>query len=105
MSANAKVLSAVSAKDIPFEKVKIVSFTFSADSREETAMKQYQLLLKPQILQVHIDFPTKKGMAVCLIDFDLEAALKDAGVSGKKTSEEIVTYKEYQRRNTMGARN
>jgi len=66
-------------------------------TREEAAFLQYQLLVKPEILQCHIDFETKTGSIV----FDSEKTsasqiLKELPkpVKGKLEKEQTVQYTE-----------
>ena len=89
--------SAVS-KD-PFDEVKLVSFSFAAKNRDDTAYLQYNLLLKPEVLQAHLDFEAKRGTAVCIPAFDLAKELSELGVSPKMLLVEWIPYKEYQKRN------
>jgi hypothetical protein len=84
----------------PFDEVKVVAFSFSPKNREEIAFLQYNLLLKPEILQAHLDTQTHKGKLICITAFDAEKALGEAGLKVKLRSVEWILYKEYCERNT-----
>ena len=83
----------------PFGEVKIVAFNFSAKNRDDTAFLQYNLLLRPEVLQAHLDFETKRGFAVCIPAFDLAKGLTELGLNSKLSLVEWIPYKEYKARN------
>ena len=83
----------------PFDEVKVISFSFSSKNRDSTAFSQYNLLLKPEILQAHIDFDSKRGKLVCITAFDAEKELFASGLNPKMHSLEWISYKEYKLRN------
>ncbi len=88
------------SKDSPFEEVKLVSFSFSLKDREDAAFLQYKLLLRPEVLQAHLDFSSQKGTAVGLPGVDFEKELSDLGLKHKFLLVEWLSYKEYQLRNS-----
>ena len=83
----------------PFAEVKVVAFSFSAKNREDAAFKQYSLLLRPEILQAHLDFDSKKGKIICIGAFDAQKDLADFGLKSKLLMVEWISYKDYQKRN------
>lgn len=97
--AKKRVVQQALQERTPFWEVKLVFFNFSTKSRGEAAFLQYNLLLKPEILQLHLDFETKKGCAVCAPSFDLTKELSDAKIEHKLILVEWLPYKEYQERN------
>jgi len=88
------------SKDVPFEEVKLVSFSFSLKDRNDVAYLQYKLLLKPEILQAHLDLVTQKGTIVGLPSIDIEKELSDLGIKHKFLLVEWLSYKEYRTRNS-----
>ena len=99
-SKNSKKVQNPLNKD-PFDELKVVAFSFSAKNREAAAYKQYSLLLKPEILQAHLDFDSKKGKIICISAFDAQKDLADFGLRTKLAMVEWISYKEYQKRNAQ----
>ncbi|MEI7961037.1 MAG: hypothetical protein WCI04_01760 [archaeon] len=97
-----KKSNSIGNKD-PFDELKIVAFNFSAKNRADAAYKQYNLLLKPEILQAHLNFDSKKGKIICIPAFDVQKDLADFGIKLKLSMVEWITYKEYQKRNAFCA--
>lgn len=89
------------ASSVPFDEVKVVAFNFSAKNREDAAYKQYNLLLRPEILQAHLDFDSKKGKIICISAFDAQKELSESGLATKLHLVEWIPYKEYQKRNAV----
>ena len=92
-------VSKLNGRKQPFDEVKVVTFSFSPKDREETAFMQYNLLLKPEILQAHLDTESKKGKLICVPAFDIEGVLNEFGLRVKFSSVEWISYKEYRARN------
>ena len=85
----------------PFDELKVVAFSFSAKTREDAAYKQYNLLLKPEVLQAHLDFYSKKGKVICIPAFDIQKDFQEFGLKSKLSMVEWISYKEYQKRNVQ----
>lgn len=98
-SKSSKRSSRPAQNSAPFDEVKVVAFSFSAKNRDDAAFKQYNLLLKPEILQAHLDFESKKGKIICIPAFDAQKELTNFGINPKLHSLEWIAYKEYQKRN------
>lgn len=83
----------------PHGEVKIVTFSFHVANRDEAAYSQYKLLLNPGVLQAHLDFETKRGMAVGVPFFDFSAELTALGLKPKFLMVEWMNYKDFITRN------
>lgn len=81
--------------EAPLSEVKIVNFSFKGPkSRDETAFVQYNLLLNENILQLHLEHSTGKGIAVVVSDFDFCSEVKKAGLLCHSFSEKKLAYEE-----------
>lgn len=97
--AKSKSVSKADSSKQPFDEVKVVTFSFSPKTKEETAFLQYNLLLRPEVLQAHLDVDTHKGKMVCITAFDAEKVLAEFNLKIKLLAVEWLAYKEYRKRN------
>ncbi|MCX6803132.1 MAG: hypothetical protein NTY48_01025 [Candidatus Diapherotrites archaeon] len=100
VSTDSRSVSIFSSHEFPFNEVKLSSFKFSAKDREEAAFLQYSLLLKPEILQAHLDFSSKRGWMVSITNIKPSPFLADFGMKVKMISVEWLSYADYKKRNS-----
>ena len=86
----------------PFEEVKLAKFHFNDKlSKEEVAYAQYQLLLKQEILQAHLEYSTKIGIVIGLPFFDFSLELKNLGLEPKFKMVQWMSYNEMVAKNNL----
>ena len=85
----------------PYKEVSIVKFSFEADSQEDTAFKQYTLLLDVGVIQGHLEFATKKGILIFETNADPKAILSKELTSVTIDSDEKIAYEKVMESNNM----
>ncbi len=81
--------------EAPFDKVLLVKFSISnIKDREDAAFIQYNLLLRDEILQGHVDFSSKKASIVVLPGKNVEEILREEGIKYWIDSKETLSYEE-----------
>ncbi|MBT4192126.1 MAG: hypothetical protein HOE11_02365 [Candidatus Diapherotrites archaeon] len=87
--------------DAPYKEVRIVKFSFEADSHEDTAFKQYTLLLDAGVIQGHLEFSTKKGILIFETNANPKEILSKELTSVTIDSEETIAYEKVMESNNM----
>ena len=87
--------------DAPYKEVKLVKFSFEADSQEDTAFKQYTLLLDVGVIQGHLEFATKKGILIFETNSDPKEILSKELTSVIIDSNETIAYEKVMESNNM----
>ena len=70
-------------------------------TQDETSKKQYDLLLKKEVLQAHLEFKTKTGISIFSIVCVPEKILESIGLKFKIKSKETISYTKILRENLM----
>ena len=75
----------------PYKEVLKVVFSFDGIERIDTAYKQYQLLLNDNVIQAHMEFATKEGIALFVPGTNPEQVLKSEGINYKIKDRQIIS--------------
>jgi len=79
--------------ELPFKEVQLVDVSFTGPKdREETAFIQYNLLMKKEILQGHLEFRSGKGKFVITKDADLKKLFTQGSLKAKVDKVEVIPY-------------
>jgi hypothetical protein len=74
----------------PYKEVQVVKFSFDLPSQEETAFKQYKLLLDNGVIQGHLEFSTKKGIIILEESIGAQTTLeKELGTVTIESTEKV----------------
>jgi hypothetical protein len=85
----------------PYKEVRIVKFSFELPTHEDTAFKQYQLLLDEGVIQGHLEFATKKGILIFETKTDAKAILEKELTLVTIYSNEVIAYEKVMESNNM----
>ena len=86
---------------IPYKDVVLIEFSFDAKTQMETTKKQYELLLTDDVLQVHLSFATKVGIAIFSTLTNPEIIFKKVKLKTKIISKKTIPYENVIAENLM----
>jgi hypothetical protein len=79
----------------PYDNVQLIEFSYSnIKNQEENSLKQYNLLLNEEIIQVHLELVTKKGIMLIDVNTNPEQLLRKEKVDYKIISKKIIPYEQ-----------
>jgi hypothetical protein len=77
----------------PYKDVVLVEFSIdNVADEKEVAYLQYNLLLNEEVVQAHLEFLTKKGIAIFSSGTNPEAIFKKSGIKYRIEEKEIIPY-------------
>ena len=85
----------------PYKEVLRVVFSFEGVDQIDVAYKQYQLLLNDDVIQAHMEFATKEGIALFVPGTNPEQVLKSEGISYKIKDRQMISYENVLASNNM----
>jgi hypothetical protein len=85
----------------PYKEVLRVVFSFEGIDQIDIAYKQYQLLLNDNIIQAHMEFATKEGIALMVPGTNPEQVLKKEEIKYQILDRIIIPYEEVLAANNM----
>ncbi len=86
---------------LPFKEVLLVEFSFQSNSKEETSQKQYYLLLNDDIIQIHLEHETRRGIAILTTEINPETIFRKENLKYTIQSREKILYEEVVKHNFM----
>jgi len=85
----------------PYKEVLRVTFSFEGINKEDIAYRQYLLLLNDEIIQAHMEFATKEGIALFTPDTNPEQVLRKEKINYQIIDKERIPYEEVLEANNM----